>query len=284
MLQWKTYRLAGSEGSARDPNDSAGFSYGCRTEGQLEQTQAILTPITGYVAIPRAREAPRPALDLDLRQGAIHADGLSLTDAPLAPIWNELLSGALRVAATFSNDERHYAVFAPSDSNIRRPPAATFLERVLLGDRQKVMAFDQHLALPALSTRLGHCLKWLGVDRRTSHVPLFLALLAQASQAQSAIAVGRMSRFQRYSVLSIARPDRMLAGLLSPAESAVARLLVDGNTHAEIAVMRCVSRRTVANQLASAFRKLGVSCRFELICYLLRRSGAEVDSTSLASG
>src|SRR4051812_22557203 len=52
---------------------------------------------------------------------------------------------------------------------------------------------------------------------------------------------------------------------LSPSERAVCELIASGASNAEIARARKTSARTVANQLASAFRKLGVSSRFELI-------------------
>lgn len=54
---------------------------------------------------------------------------------------------------------------------------------------------------------------------------------------------------------------------LSPAETAVARLAVAGRSNREIAHARGSSERTVANQMASLFRKLGVRSRSELAAY-----------------
>lgn len=51
---------------------------------------------------------------------------------------------------------------------------------------------------------------------------------------------------------------------LTKAERAVALLALEGRSDAEIAALRGVSRRTVANQIASVFKKLGVSSRVEL--------------------
>jgi DNA-binding CsgD family transcriptional regulator len=64
------------------------------------------------------------------------------------------------------------------------------------------------------------------------------------------------------------RPDVELWPTLSRSEAAVARLLVEGKSHAEIAALRGTSRRTVANQLAASFHKLHISGRAQL----LRRS------------
>lgn len=51
---------------------------------------------------------------------------------------------------------------------------------------------------------------------------------------------------------------------LTSAELEVARLAVAGGSNRAIARLRGTSARTVANQIASAFRKLGVGSRSEL--------------------
>jgi DNA-binding CsgD family transcriptional regulator len=56
---------------------------------------------------------------------------------------------------------------------------------------------------------------------------------------------------------------------LSAAEQEVARLLVDGLSNRDIAARRGTSSRTVANQVASMLRKLGVTSRNELVARLL---------------
>ena len=58
--------------------------------------------------------------------------------------------------------------------------------------------------------------------------------------------------------------------VLSEAERAVCALLIGGASNAEIARARNASVRTVANQVASSFRKLGVASRFELIARYAR--------------
>lgn len=51
---------------------------------------------------------------------------------------------------------------------------------------------------------------------------------------------------------------------LTPAERAVAEMLLDGASNAEIAAARGTSERTVTNQVASIFRKANASSRVEL--------------------
>ena len=64
---------------------------------------------------------------------------------------------------------------------------------------------------------------------------------------------------------------------LTPAEAAVAELAVAGRSNREIARERGSSPRTVANQLANVFRKLGVGSRLELCAYFGRRAAAAAE-------
>lgn len=69
-------------------------------------------------------------------------------------------------------------------------------------------------------------------------------------------------------VLSFPSGRMLLAPELNASESDVARYVASGFSNAEIAHKRGVSPRTVANQLRSAFQKLGVHSRAELILAL----------------
>jgi DNA-binding CsgD family transcriptional regulator len=63
-------------------------------------------------------------------------------------------------------------------------------------------------------------------------------------------------------------------GRLTPAEREVARFIAAGVSNAEIAWRRGSSQRTVANQAARIFRKLGVTSRLGFYS-LLARAGPE---------
>ncbi len=65
-------------------------------------------------------------------------------------------------------------------------------------------------------------------------------------------------------VLSYELPRVQWPEVLSEAERAVADLAIAGLSNAEIARRRRVARRTVENQLARIFAKLGVRSRGEL--------------------
>jgi DNA-binding NarL/FixJ family response regulator len=79
----------------------------------------------------------------------------------------------------------------------------------------------------------------------------------------------RISQFlsldTRFAVLSVsARPAEHLPELTA-AERDVVSLAVQGASNRQIAGQRQTSQRTVANQMAAIFRKLGVGSRAELI-------------------
>jgi DNA-binding NarL/FixJ family response regulator len=147
------------------------------------------------------------------------------------------------------------------------------LERVLLRGGQKPVAAELGLAPSTVAIISGNCLRAMGLECGASRTPLALALAVHALYGRTDLSTARLSQLTHrgtpYTIMSAARPDQRFADELSPAELAVTRLLIEGMSHAQIGVVRHTSLRTVANQLASAFHKLGVSGRCELVCRLL---------------
>jgi DNA-binding NarL/FixJ family response regulator len=72
---------------------------------------------------------------------------------------------------------------------------------------------------------------------------------------------------------------------LTQAELAVTRLVLEGHGNAAIAKTRGTSARTVANQLASIFRKLEVSSRWQLaaLCAAPHEAAATAPAASASS-
>jgi DNA-binding NarL/FixJ family response regulator len=103
-----------------------------------------------------------------------------------------------------------------------------------------------------------------------------LALSAHAAHARTKLSEARSSTLTHqgctYLTVSAPRPEGCLQSRLSRAEFAVVRLLLEGKSHAEMSAERRTSMRTIANQLAAAFSKLGVSGRADLIRELVRAS------------
>ena len=79
---------------------------------------------------------------------------------------------------------------------------------------------------------------------------------------------------QEFVVLSYSVSANELPPGLTDAERAVVAAVLDGRSNAAIATMRGTSPRTIANQVAAVFRKLGVRSRTELATKVLRVEGA----------
>jgi len=73
-----------------------------------------------------------------------------------------------------------------------------------------------------------------------------------------------------FAVLSYPLPGASPTPGLTATERAVLALVLAGRSNAAIALERGTAVRTVANQVASIFRKHGVSSRSELIALLAR--------------
>ena len=68
-----------------------------------------------------------------------------------------------------------------------------------------------------------------------------------------------------FVVLSYSLRDGTRFAGLTPSELGVVEAVLEGRSSREIAALRHVSTRTIANQLAAAYRKLGVSGAAALI-------------------
>ena len=77
---------------------------------------------------------------------------------------------------------------------------------------------------------------------------------------------------ERLVVLELPRVDPSTLQGLTETERAIVMRVVDGESNEHIAAERGVSPRTVANQLATVFRKLGVSGRAELVAAIVPRA------------
>lgn len=192
-------------------------------------------------------------------------------------LWTELCAGRFRVASSFFNDSSCFLALK-SEGNPRPDRRLArrrlhVLEKVLLAGGQKPVAAELGLAPSTVAIIAGKCLRAMGLDCGASRAPLPLALSVHALHGMTTLRSARLSTVccegNTYTVVSTPRPERSLGSELSPAEFAVTQLLVEGKSHAEIAAVRQTSVRTVANQLAAAFHKLGVSGRSELICRLI---------------
>jgi DNA-binding CsgD family transcriptional regulator len=212
---------------------------------------------------------------------AIERDAELARSLDLSQLWLELCQGTWIFRDTFSTDNRCFALLEPRSVLPRRRLKACklqILERLLLGDRPKVVAIEQQKAISSVAAASHDCLQRMGLtSRRLSQATVLLTMAASAAlRPQHPATSGRLSHLkldgEDYLVVSVLRPDLTFPVPLSRAEAAVIRELVAGRSHAQISDSRATSRRTVANQLATVFKKFGVSGRGAIVHQLIQHS------------
>jgi DNA-binding CsgD family transcriptional regulator len=223
------------------------------------------------------QEAPSSYSELP-RLLAVWSDVESTECTDLAAVWQDLCARRTRIFDSFFTDQRCYLLLdaAPVQGvwgaclNERQ---TRILECVLVGQTQKAISIDLALSAPRIAQAMSTALRAMGLGCRSSAVPMLLVVAAHAARADHTVEA-RISRLKwaggSHAVISTSRPDRVLCDRLSESEYAVARLLVEGKSHAEIAAVRGTSARTVANQLSTLFHKLRISGRAELLALLAR--------------
>ncbi|HET9956184.1 MAG TPA: helix-turn-helix transcriptional regulator [Polyangiaceae bacterium] len=236
----------------------------------------------GFPAESMELEAPyasdRAGLGELARYAAVRGDLTASSEMDLGLVWSNLSSGHFRVVDWFFTKSRTFMVLETLERRERRLTKRKLevLERILLRGGQKAVAVELNLAPSTVAIIAGNCLRTLGIDSGASRAPVLLSAAVHAFHGRTPLGRGQKSLLSHsgrtYQVISMARPEAWLVNELSPAEFAVTRLLVEGHSHAEMAALRHTSVRTIANQLAAAFHKLGVSGRCELLCRTLRAS------------
>jgi DNA-binding NarL/FixJ family response regulator len=215
-----------------------------------------------------------------LRLHAIRRDIEASKPFELGRLWQELCRGAWLFHDMFSTDERYLAVIQPAEPSTLRPVdlrKLQVLEGILLGTPPKVIAIESGRSLSSVTTNVQECLRSMGLRGRVGQASVLLTMAARAlHRPGSAPQYGRSSDLefdgQTYLVVSVLRPDLRFPVPLSAAETAVLRSLLEGDSYAEISGARATSQRTVANQIGTAFKKLGVSGRRATIERLISHS------------
>lgn len=197
-----------------------------------------------------------PVLDRTIREGL-----------ELADLWRALFDGRLFIAGTHHEANRSYATLEAGHHGRARPADvdAKILQRILTGEGQKAVAFELGVSAHCVGFSCTKTLRAVANGRMVSRAPLVLVMAALAAQGCPL----RPLRFEHAAgdsrwVVSVEVPGQGLFRRLSPSEAEVARLAILGWTHAQVAFERETALRTVANQIAAIFRKVGVSGRAAL--------------------
>lgn len=197
----------------------------------------------------------------------------------LSALWDDLVAGTCKIES-WSHEPDTWSMVVSRNPLLVGNPAVPLrhrdqeiLEHTLLCGVRKIVALEAGLSCSSIAVIMQTCFQFMGLHCLPSRIPGMLVAAAHARQRHVAPFRSTVRRNSERSVrqsIRVPRPDSALAAWLAPAEHAVIALLIEGQSYAEIARARNTSIRTVANQVASGFRRLGVSGRAELLCLLAR--------------
>lgn len=145
------------------------------------------------------------------------------------------------------------------------------LQAVMNGEADRDISRRMGISRQCVCGHLGNGLIKLGTESRFAALQVWRALTEIEKGRGGRAVVGEVD-YGGERLLSIRcdippRPE--IEVRLSSAEHHVAWLVCDGLSNRDIAVERGTAERTVANQIASIFHKLGVCRRFDVAQFLL---------------
>jgi DNA-binding NarL/FixJ family response regulator len=201
------------------------------------------------------------AKDLDKARGALRRRD------PLAALelWRGLVSGRWSLVDRVDTDGKRMFVAHRNDPATPDPRGLSARERaivelVIAGTSNKHIGYTLGLGPGTVAAHLKQALAKLQVASR-------LELVQLGTRLQSSTALGD----HEIRVLVVDGESVARALPLTAAEHDVAQLAAQGLTNAEIAERRSSAERTVANQMAAIYEKLGVGSRVELVLALSQR-------------
>ena len=185
------------------------------------------------------------------RPGCAHSLGHGL--------WQELVEGRYVVQESTHSPTHCILELTRIEGAVRcrekERRCAALLRRLLVGEAQKSVAYSRAVSTSTVAGACGNSLARMGLPRKLLQVPY---LLVRAAHVDSGMALPPCEVEQHGGIcyVTVARPDLTLDSVLSAGECSVTGLLMEGLTNEAIAQRRGVSVRTIANQLASVYRKL----------------------------
>jgi DNA-binding NarL/FixJ family response regulator len=192
------------------------------------------------------------------RTRAMRADPEAALD-----LWQGLVAGRWSLVDHWESDGKRYLAALRNEPSVPDPRALSPRERAVvhyawLAASNKEIAFVLGLSIDAVASALSSALRKLGFARRSD-----LAALGDPKQWQTTrIEAGGQ---ELELVETNAQPKPSALAPLTPAERAIAKLVLEGKTNEAIAKARRTSRNTVVNQLRAIYEKLGVRSRSELV-------------------
>ena len=214
-------------------------------------------------------EASRPARREQLRKRVRQLDhlrsraGRSDPEQALAG-WEALVDGRWSLVDMFDSDQRRFVVAVRNDPAFPDPRGLTMRERQVaefagLGQSSKQISYTLGLSPSAITTSAQ---AKLGLGSRTELAAFFAPSGLRTKLAELSLA-GEQLLVGAYPLV-----DERRVRKLTDAEREVLAAILAGSTNQDIARRRQASAQTVAKQVQSVFRKLGVRSRSELAAHL----------------
>jgi len=213
--------------------------------------------------------APRSLREI-LRRAVTRRERMRAGDGD--SLWPAVVAGEWILVDRFEASGRRHVVAYPCDA-LARPfqmlsrAQSVALRRALDGTASKVIASEMCVSDSTASRLIQRALRALGLRDLADALRL-------RSMAHSTMRIGSGPDCVHVGVLNDehpeaerVRPQHILG--LTRAEQDVLAAIVRGDSHQQVAAMRGTTKRTVANQVASIFGKLGVSSRRELVARLV---------------
>lgn len=189
--------------------------------------------------------------------------------ATLRSVWSGLITGRFSVVSTSTTSERVTLRVQQRSVARAHSRAAQIFDAASCGELQKTVAIDLGLAPSSVAAMLRQVTRGMGLSCKFSRLPLAIPLLRHMISRPELVSVRLepwpLDRAKPVLVIEMSRCDDAIAAKLSKSEYEVARQLLEGCTYRQMASRRATSVRTIANQVSSVFKKLGVSGRFEVL-------------------
>lgn len=176
-----------------------------------------------------------------------------------AEIGYDIMMGKRSVLDVFEADGRLVVVTVESDTEGLSDRQVEVCRLVAEGHADKWIGFELGIARSTVATHLSAALERLSLNARTDIVRVW-PLLDGTTDAHTM----QIDIDGTYFTALVATGTAAMVDGLTEAEHDVMFHAVRGASNAEIAELRGTSTRTVANQLASIYRKLGLCSRTEL--------------------
>jgi DNA-binding NarL/FixJ family response regulator len=168
-------------------------------------------------------------------------------------LWDELLAGRWSLIEAFTTAGlRHVVACRTPAAEVRRqalcPRERSVLDHALGGESNKWIALELRVSESTITRTLESALCRIGVAHMSALVGVRTARFepVNGSTSRTELAMARLTCGAAWAILS-------------DAERSIVTGLLDGKRVVAIARERGTSPRTVSNQIASAYRKLGVS-------------------------